>query len=492
MAYAGTMPIPLLFFALVPAQSTGVSLAPHVDWPLTGSQPQEVAVVDFDRDGDLDLVVSSSGDPDQTLKWNDGTGVFDDEESIITAFPSWGVGVGDFDGNGWPDLAFGDGWYGGSDVEVWFGNPADPARPVLGAVLAAGSFPIALRGGDVDGDGDDDLVVANDVSGGVMLFRNLGGGVFGTAEQLPSTASMACRKLELADVDGDGDLDVVLTAYGLWVFPNDGTGHFPVRNHVGASGHVGLAVADFDQDGILDFATSALYSNVVDVIRGDGAGGGRLIGSVAFSADVTGLHAADLNGDGLADLVGVLSWPGQVAVVTGHGDGTFHTAQTFATDVAPQVVASGDFDSDGDPDLVTANRVHGADATVSVLDDVSPPEAWRHLGLGLEGPSGDLPLLRGSGATQPGGSVRLDLEHGAAGGNAVLVVGRARRDLPFSGGVLVPRPDFVLPPLPLDAQGAGAWNLTVPPTTPVGSSAWFQAWMDTRDAASNGLRLTIG
>ncbi|RMH05241.1 MAG: VCBS repeat-containing protein [Planctomycetota bacterium] len=477
-----------LFLAALP-QGTTVSFLPRTDWPLAGSQPQDLALVDLDRDGDLDLVVPSSADPEPTIKWNNGAGAFPNEESIPSSFPSWGVGTGDFNADGWPDLVFGDGWNQGTSIEVWYGNPADPARPILGQVLAGGRFPIAFRSGDLDGDGDPDLVCANNVLYGLTVFRNQGG-LFGAAEHLPNATGLKARHLELADLDDDGDLDIVLTAYGLFTFLNDGTGHFPQRNWLGG-GHAALAVADFDQDGAEDFVAADLYSSQAVLSFGDGLGGVRSAVTLSFPDDVTALHAADLNVDGIPDLVSVHSYLAQARVRTGHGDGTFHPEQIFHLASQPQTAAAGDLDGNGRPDLVVPDRNLGRPAPVSVLLNATAFEPWTHLGLGKRGPAG-LPLLRGAGPGTAGARVQLQFSGGPPTGLAVLVAGTARIDLPYLGGTVVPRPDHRFDNLPLDPQGGLVFPLTLPPSAPPGARGWFQVWVASGEAASNGLRITLG
>lgn len=471
------------------AQDPGVAFAPRNDFLLGGSQPQDLAVADVDRDGDLDLVVPSAADPEPTVKLNDGHGDFQAEETLASAFPSWGVGQGDFNGDGWTDFVFGDGWTDGSAVEIWYGDPADPTRPKLGVTLQAGRFPIDFAAGDLDGDGDEDLVVTNNVLYGLTVFENLGGGSFAPPRHVSSAASLKGRRLVLADVDEDGDLDAVLTAYGLWFFLNDGAGHFPVWVAAG-SGHPALAVADLDEDGHLDFATAELYSSRVNVAFGDGAGGISRTAFLDTASDVTALDAADWNGDGIADLAVVHSYLDQVALYTGLGDGTFVGPADFVTAKHPQVAGHGDLDGDGRPDLAVPCHLPGAQAPVSILLDTTPPQAWVHLGLGLAGPAG-LPLLRGSGDPFPGATVFVELRHGPPSGQAALVAGTGRLDRPFHGGILVPTPDRVRHGIPLDSTGAFRLPLVVPAGLPPGFRAWLQAWSEAGDAASNALQLTV-
>src|SRR5690606_29221627 len=138
-----------------------------------------VALGDVDADGDLDCVFANYGQ--DRLYLNDGTGQFSD----VTAA----------------------------------GLPADTTS----------TWAVAL--GDVDGDGDLDLVSGVDGGGAVpdeRLYLNDGRGSFvdATRPRMPGTAVGRIVALELGDVDGDGDLDLVLGNYGSLLYRNDGSGTF--------------------------------------------------------------------------------------------------------------------------------------------------------------------------------------------------------------------------------------------------------------------------
>lgn len=119
---------------------------------------------------------------------------------------------------------------------------------------------------------------------------------------------------------------------------------------------------------------------------------------------------------------------------------------------------------------------------------------WQDLGHGLAGQNG-IPVLTGQGAQTAGGPVGIQLSGGAPSSIGILVVGFSRVDLPFAGGTLVPFPDVVVQPIPLDANGGFALGTNWPAGAPVGIDTWYQTWiLDAAGpqgySASNALKAT--
>jgi hypothetical protein len=143
-----------------------------------------------------------------------------------------------------------------SAIGLLFTNYLSEQRHITNQILLNGS---GVAAGDVDGDGWCDLFFAG-FEGNSHLYRNLGNWRF---EDITAAAGVGCPKLDVtgacfADIDGDGDLDLVVNAVtgGSHVFFNDGKGHFTEStlnrdlnaNHAGMS----LAFGDLDGDGTLD------------------------------------------------------------------------------------------------------------------------------------------------------------------------------------------------------------------------------------------------
>lgn len=226
--------------------------------------------VDADGDGDLDVVLANAG-PDELWR-NDGRGHFTLDSAALPADEdiSQDVAVADFNGDGHPDLVFGN--ENGNRVLLNDGAGRFVALPD-GAWPSAAEETRKAAPGDVDGDGDIDLYLANvrffqnqTPSAQDRLLLNDGTGRFtdATAERLPKDEDNAAHGA-LHDVDGDGDLDIVRghvvlgrpEPQPIQVLLNDGKGHFVPASEgflpAEARGNLFDSVAfDADGDGIID------------------------------------------------------------------------------------------------------------------------------------------------------------------------------------------------------------------------------------------------
>jgi hypothetical protein len=235
-------------------------------WNL-GAAPSAFVLADFDADLDLDLAAAQPGVAQIELSLNDGAGTF----TLAGAFP-----VGEPTGD------------------------------------------LALAGGDLDGDGDTDLVAGRSDGGLVLLFGQ--DAVFMAGATLPSSPEPV--KLAVADVDGDGAVDIVAVSGG---------------------------------------------EPQVSVHRGDGLGGFAPAQDGSPQGIQTRAALADLDADGRVDLLAPIARGNPVPVWTGQPDGTFVAIGQFAAhepDVAP---FAGDLDADGDLEVVLA----------SITQEQSMIESWQ-------------------------------------------------------------------------------------------------------------------
>jgi hypothetical protein len=166
---------------------------------------------------------------------------------------------------------------------------------------------------DFDGDGRMDLVSASSNDNAVSWFRNEGpspdgGGVAFSIKKQITWSSLGSRIVTAADIDGDGDMDVVGASYydsSLRWFENDGTGEFtPHLISAGVNEGQGVTVADVDHDGAPDIITASSGDNTIAVFKN--LGGGvfceikEIVDDNAIGART--VVASDLNGDGWVDL----------------------------------------------------------------------------------------------------------------------------------------------------------------------------------------------
>ena len=343
----------------------------------TLDSPRSVESVDFDGDGNLDLICVNLLNDNLTVFFQTSPGVFDPTpwalgDSTKTLLPR-AVRVADLDGDGDLDLVTANG--NGDNLTVFFRNgPAaiDPAPTVLGDLGTTGG-PFSVKAADLDQDGDLDIVSANVGSDNLTVFFQSGPGVFDGAPLVleDCTTTNSPISVSAADLDGDGDLDLVsanVSSNNLAVFYQSGAGIFDsapmmLGDSTTTDGAISVIAADLDGDGDLDLASANGFGDNLAVFFQSGAG---LFDSVPLVlGDSTTMElpfsvkAADLDEDGDLDLVSANVSSNNLAVFYQSGAGLFDSAPLVlgdsATTGAPFSVEAADVDGDGDFDLVSAN-----------------------------------------------------------------------------------------------------------------------------------------
>jgi len=287
---------------------------------------KNVRAADIDGDGDLDVIsisgMSSTGDIDR-ISWYenlDGNGTFGAQNNILQdAYDSPdGLLVFDIDGDGdndvmtslsdWPDddIII---WYENIDGQGSFGNEQIISTEVDGVKK--------LISADIDGDGDLDVVSTSLSDSKVAWYENLNGqGNFGV-QQIIADNVVSGYDMAVGDIDGDSDLDIVYISGGsfdsvFWHENTNGEGVFGpaiiVSDQLGNNGSTAIAIADVDNDGDNDVICSSRDSSGSDEIiwfpNSDGLGDFDL-GQIISSGRnyITSIHAADFDNDGDVDFL---------------------------------------------------------------------------------------------------------------------------------------------------------------------------------------------
>ena len=223
----------------------------------------DVAATDVDGDGDSDVLVSgytSSFTALTSLYLNDGTGAF--TESTETFSDVWlsEIETGDVNGDGFSDFIV-SGRNGKSHTTTVYANDGTGSFTTISSGLTGVSLP-GIDLGDIDGDGDLDAVVTGQTASSLIseVFLNDGTGAFSLSQSLTGVYVSAA---DFADVDNDGDLDLVVSGLGedgllfATLQENDGTGTFSTVNAgITGAGDSHQAFADVDGDADLDLFVS--------------------------------------------------------------------------------------------------------------------------------------------------------------------------------------------------------------------------------------------
>ncbi len=333
-----------------------------------GNHPVGAIAVDFDLDGNLDIVsVDQQSDALGLIK-GFGDGTFRRiGELAVGSLPS-GVVFADATGDGIPDLISSNMFSQEVIVSVGDGLGGYPTSVHTSIVPVT---PSAIATGDWNGDGILDVAV---VSGSLNLLVTLqgnGAGGFTNKVQYPTDAYP--KQVIAADFDRDGRIDLAAVnnnATSIQIWRGDGTGGFaPGTPLTTGPNPQGMSVADFNGDGVADVVVCNFGADNVGVYLGLPAGGfaSPTILSPGFGPRAT--LAGDINGDGFTDLLVTLSrvsGVGQAALYLGNGSGGFTLQPLVYTGPVPNTVAAGDFNQDGFLDVVTVNLTGN---TVSVLQN---------------------------------------------------------------------------------------------------------------------------
>ena len=368
---------------------------------VAGTNPSSLGAGDLDDDGDLDAVVTTEGYL-SVLKGN-GAGSF----NAAVQYPaplSYGVVVEDFTGDGNLDVATLQSDYYSDRLLLFAGNGSG-ALAKLDRGFHVGLEPMALAAGDLDGNGETDIALANSASSTVGILLALGNADFAAALSIDSPSD--AEILAPGDFNGDGIPDMAGGRYGaVAVQLGDGSGGFTtsywnntfyevtmvLAGEFNGDSHLDLVVlsryyesrmllglgdgtfetlpvpvptdgypfrgaaADFNGDGHLDLATTRECCNTgVSILLGHGDGTFAIGTPLESLGNLRGIYAGDLDGNGFPDIAAVSYERYSVFVYLGFGNGLFSPGAEYPAGVAPWTVQAGDLTGDGYADLLFAN-----------------------------------------------------------------------------------------------------------------------------------------
>ncbi|MFO8100279.1 MAG: FG-GAP-like repeat-containing protein, partial [Salinibacter sp.] len=496
------------------------------DADVAGVAAGEVLWGDVDGDGDQDLLVVGNGsgttesaDPTARLYENQGDGTFTETETDLTGVSAGAAAFADFDDDGDLDLIItgNQGGFSGDNLPqnsatLYENDGTGSFTPVNAGIegVTVGS----VDWGDVDGDGDLDLVVTGNVGGfgelnplcppicndpepSIRIYENEGDGTFSQMDAGISEG-VALGASSFGDYDGDGDLDLVVSGgqgsiedpvpfSALYV--NDGTGSF-TRANAGLTDLAGGATtwADVDGDGDLDLLLAGQDAQEVPQTELYLTDGESLSPEPNDLVDVAGgqIAASDVDEDGDVDLLVTgrdTSETPQTILYRNDGTGSFSTVEADLAAVEGSAADWGHLGPEADPDLAVVGRDADSVATAAVYenqtDEPTCPASWtlRVTITDADGRSGVLTLGQGPTATAGLDPSCNEVERSPTPPAAPFDLRFGDTDLPGvdlgKGTLLDLRPDDEATGEPLALENAPAvWRLEVESE----DAPWTVAW----------------
>ena len=328
------------------------------------NQIYDTFTIDLDEDGDLDIVASVKGDKDVVWYDNDGSMSFT-KTSIDSSCNSYDVHVIDLDEDGDYDVI-------SSDLDghvYWYDNDGSESftKKTVANEKSYGIYPF-----DYDDDGDIDIIRSNDDFSEIVVSSNNGAEVFGSYELCDYTSYPSfydrSRRMDVGDIDGDGDIDIVCTdvvfspfyrAAIIWL-ENDGSISGWDRHEVyGFSTYLTnvefVECVDLDEDGDVDvLATDTAYYDDVYFFENDGSGVFSKNTVDSYLSGAMGVCSGDIDDDGDLDVVASGNSGDDVKYYLNDGSETFSERTIDSSLNGAYRVECIDLDLDGDLDVVAS------------------------------------------------------------------------------------------------------------------------------------------
>lgn len=332
--------------------------------------PVDLAVCDLDGDGDMDLITLGA----YKLMWHenlDGEGTMDIGQNIhdvLNLFGSNHLSAEDIDNDGDCDLVF-----GSLTTIEWVENLGNGEFDEVKRISDEASGVTAVDLVDIDNDGYLEILTSAGINDIVFWIDNGPNGFGNTFTVNEGNTSFNPRHTIGADIDMDGKVDIVVsTNRGISWYKNVVGGVAFEPNQLGDTGIVEyFSLADVDNDGDLDLLGCSIGEDLFVLFKNED-GKGNFGPAIILHSDAiwpTQIAATDLNGDGWLDIVGTVRDDDEVLLFYNDGTGTFGEAVVLDDEHrGASAIYPFDFDLDGDLDLVTAAQNEDKISTFENLD----------------------------------------------------------------------------------------------------------------------------
>ena len=347
-----------------PRESSSISM-----WVKESSWSSTTFLFDYTNGGDTDgKMWLSTINPSGELRWHIKTGARKKITSTATdiatsAALAYGVFAADMDGDGDMDILSAS---NADNTIAWYENNGD-ANPTWTAndiaTDAAGANSVFAA--DMDGDGDMDIVSSSANDNTIAWYENDGNANPTWAAADIATSANSARSVFVADMDGDGDMDIVSASYNdntiAW-YENNGNANptwTATDIATSAAGALSVYAADMDGDGDMDIVSASMLDNTIAWYENNGDANPTWAAAdiATDAAGASGVYAADMDGDGDMDIVSADFSDNTIAWYENNGDAnpTWTAADISTSAAGARDVHLADMDGDGDMDIVSAD-----------------------------------------------------------------------------------------------------------------------------------------
>ena len=324
--------------------------------------PIDAAEGYFDGSKDLDLAVANYTSNTVSILIGNGNGTFGALTSYSVGLGPMSVAVGDFKNNKILDVVTANN--SDDSLSILYGNGDGTFQSQPQSIqLSPGSYPLDIKVSDINGDGNQDIVVTNYI-GTVSVLLGNGNGTF-QAPQSYNTGNVP-EFIALGDFNKDGKQDIAVSNTGtgantVSILMGNGNGTFQTqKTYQTGTTPYGIAIGDLNGDGNEDIAVCNSGDNTVSILLGNGDGTFQTQKTYQTGTTPYGIAIGDFNGDGIQDIAVTNNFENTISVLLGNGDGTFQSPVSFLPGNSPSGIVVGDYNNDGKPDLAVVNSLDGS------------------------------------------------------------------------------------------------------------------------------------
>lgn len=375
------------FTVIVPTPGLPATIAdPKLIVSNVATGTTNVVCGDIDGDGDLDMVATAFSDDKIAWYENDGTTTpsFTEHTVTTTADGIWDVNLADVDGDGHIDIlavSYFD------NTVAWYKNDGN-ATPSFSQQILSSTFstPRSIVSGDLDTDGDLDIIVASPSDDRISWFENDGATPPTFTQNTITTTADGIRDITIGDLDNDGDLDVLSASFNdntiAW-YTNDGAANPSFSKQLISTTAISaqsVVVGDMDGDGDLDVVSASMNDHKIAWYRNDGNAipsfTTQVIATNAIGAIVVAI--GDVNGDGDLDIISGSIGDDKIAwyINSGTANPTFVKNVMNTTTNEVNCVTVGDVDGNGTLDVISASTNDNTIAWYPTMDQTLGVENW--------------------------------------------------------------------------------------------------------------------